>query len=818
MDTVFDSNQFTQNVLTIPAGSQPFSRTSTDSLGSGDTDDYIRLELSQRSSLLLKLNPASNNAELALLDSSGDPVDGLLYNSTNPGSLADAIVTDTLNPGTYFIRVYAASSSVNTTYTLSVDTGTTGRSDLFWRYLGDPAGPNAGINTLWLLNGATYTSEAAIPAIRDINWRMQATGDFDGDGGPDYVWHNIANGDNTIWLFDANNNFKDAISLQKISDTNWQIGGAADFNRDGKVDILWRNGVSGDNVIWYMNGNTIVGTAEAPKLPDPNWKLVGIADFNTDGSPDLAWRNSVNGQNVAWFLNNSTYIGSDSLPQLPDTNWQLSGIGDFNADGKSDLAWRNYANGQTTAWFLNGTTYQGEASLGTIADTNWNLSAVVSASAVPIDLAGNTSPTAFDIGTLSSTGRLSDRIGGPSDPSDYYKFTTATTANLTLSLRGLTADATLELIGADGATVLSTSSTPGTADEVIRTTQPLAAGTYYARISSAAPTSTAYVLNGSLEVSRDIDLLPTPNLGGSNPPRFRLTTTNDTALPTQVSVNTQQTIKVRYDIRNNSLTAPATFDAGFYLSTDTTITTADKLLSTVPLTIQAGAATGERTINVNLPLKGDPFWVGDRTYYIGLIVDPDSKVVEVNENNNTVNASIRIRDTGDPDVVGGGLVVSPASATLGSTIQLTGTIRNIGSAPTTKNSNGDTLGVRFRLSRDNVIDSGDYIFSSYLTIPTIPGGGSVNFNSANLNPQQSPSAYFSSAFRLPTLAELQASSTYQGAGTRTYYIGVEVNPAGSTAVPSFVPETPQGRLNNINFDFNGNGSATDDAIAITITV
>ena len=51
MDTVFDNNGFTQNVLTIPAGSSAFSRTITDSLGAGDTDDYIRLELNQRGKL-----------------------------------------------------------------------------------------------------------------------------------------------------------------------------------------------------------------------------------------------------------------------------------------------------------------------------------------------------------------------------------------------------------------------------------------------------------------------------------------------------------------------------------------------------------------------------------------------------------------------------------------------------------------------------------------------------------------------------------------------------------------------------------------------
>ena len=141
--------------------------------------------------MLLKLNPTTDNANLALLDNSGDPVDGLLYESNNPDGLADAIATDALNPGVYFIRVSTPNTSAATNnYTLSVNTGAAGRADLLWRYFGSPG---AGTDVLWQMNGATLSSIANLPSISDLNWKIQTTGDFNGDGSPDYVWRNFGN-------------------------------------------------------------------------------------------------------------------------------------------------------------------------------------------------------------------------------------------------------------------------------------------------------------------------------------------------------------------------------------------------------------------------------------------------------------------------------------------------------------------------------------------------------------------------------------------------------------------------------------------------
>ena len=48
-----------------------------------------------------------------------------------------------------------------------------------------------------------------------------------------------------------------------------------DFNADSMPDILWRNTASGGNVVWYMNGKTLLGLDHLPAVRHPNWKIVG---------------------------------------------------------------------------------------------------------------------------------------------------------------------------------------------------------------------------------------------------------------------------------------------------------------------------------------------------------------------------------------------------------------------------------------------------------------------------------------------------------------------------------------------------------------
>jgi hypothetical protein len=61
--------------------------------------------------------------------------------------------------------------------------------------------------------------------------------------------------------------------LPAVTDTNWKMEGTGDFDGDGKVDILWRDYSLGYNVIWYMDGVTWVGNEWLPTVPDTNWRI-----------------------------------------------------------------------------------------------------------------------------------------------------------------------------------------------------------------------------------------------------------------------------------------------------------------------------------------------------------------------------------------------------------------------------------------------------------------------------------------------------------------------------------------------------------------
>jgi hypothetical protein len=101
-----------------------------------------------------------------------------------------------------------------------------------------------------------------------------------------------------------------------------------DFNNDNKPDLLWRNATAGRTTIWYMDGGTWTGGYAdiSPPVIGPEWAIVGVADFNNDGKPDLIWRNATTGWVTIWFLDGAMWIGyADVLPAISDPNWKIVG-------------------------------------------------------------------------------------------------------------------------------------------------------------------------------------------------------------------------------------------------------------------------------------------------------------------------------------------------------------------------------------------------------------------------------------------------------------------------------------------------------------
>ena len=112
---------------------------------------------------------------------------------------------------------------------------------------------------------------------------------------------------------------------------------AADFNGDGKADILWQND-NGQPAIWTMDGTNIT-SAVGLANPGPSWHVKAAADFNGDGKADILWQND-NGQPAIWTMDGTTWTGGATLPD-PGPSWHIKDAADFNGDGNADILWQN---------------------------------------------------------------------------------------------------------------------------------------------------------------------------------------------------------------------------------------------------------------------------------------------------------------------------------------------------------------------------------------------------------------------------------------------------------------------------------------------
>jgi hypothetical protein len=226
------------------------------------------------------------------------------------------------------------------------------------------------------VEGVTFLGSATLYQVPDTTWEIGATGDFNGDGKTDILWrYNGPGGYNVVWYLDGVTFLGSAV-FPAVTDPTWKMVGAGDFNGDGKPDILWRyNATGGYNVVWYLDGVNVIGSAALDAVTDPTWGVGGLGDFNGDGRTDILWRyNGIGGYNILWHMNGVTKIDYQVLDAVTDPTWKIGGVGDFNNDGKLDILWRYYgAGGYNVVWYMNDSTKLGWEAVNPVTDPIWRI-------------------------------------------------------------------------------------------------------------------------------------------------------------------------------------------------------------------------------------------------------------------------------------------------------------------------------------------------------------------------------------------------------------------------------------------------------------
>lgn len=218
-----------------------------------------------------------------------------------------------------------------------------GLADVVWRHR------EHGRNQIWWGNAEGLGSADKTVLVReaDRDWSIAAMGDFDGDGRDDLLWRHGVTGENRIW---RSGDQATPLPIDDRADTAWQAAGTGDFNGDRRTDILWHHRHRGRNQLWLGRAKGLGPAARRTlaREPDADWRIAAVGDYDGDGSADILWRHSALGHNRIWR-------GGEATKDLPikdrvDRGWQVAGSGDFSRDGRTDILWRHLGDGRTQVW------------------------------------------------------------------------------------------------------------------------------------------------------------------------------------------------------------------------------------------------------------------------------------------------------------------------------------------------------------------------------------------------------------------------------------------------------------------------------------
>jgi hypothetical protein len=223
-----------------------------------------------------------------------------------------------------------------------------------------------GQNKIWLQKGngdGTLQPPVAVVTTDGTYYRgatVLTFADVNGDGYVDIVAHN--QGYIAVYLGAAGGTFSQSPLVQLASGVPGIVEAQpADFNNDGKLDLVQVDATSGRAGFYLRQNGTFAGTAAlaVPGETAQAFNTVAVGDLNGDGFPDLIAEDAARedgsgyGLDLVMGINNGkgtftyqTILGYYSLANVVAVEPQLK---DLNGDGRPDVLTSNIVLGRTAS-------------------------------------------------------------------------------------------------------------------------------------------------------------------------------------------------------------------------------------------------------------------------------------------------------------------------------------------------------------------------------------------------------------------------------------------------------------------------------------
>ena len=191
-------------------------------------------------------------------------------------------------------------------------------------------------------------------------WGPLLVGDFDGDGVDDLAEYENAGERWRVYRINDGELIREFWYDFSVVNPSWATHVAADYNGDGKDDILSLDANTGGLTVLFSDGAGFMPSTWQSLPGSASWRDVQAADFTGDGKDDLAaydpatarwWivpgrAGTTGGAPAAWFT--FAYTEQEFVAQV---------AGDFNNDGKSDIAAYSRITGKLKVLKSNGSAF-----------------------------------------------------------------------------------------------------------------------------------------------------------------------------------------------------------------------------------------------------------------------------------------------------------------------------------------------------------------------------------------------------------------------------------------------------------------------------
>jgi hypothetical protein len=185
---------------------------------------------------------------------------------------------------------------------------------------------------IWSMAGGSVAASDEIAADPGPAWNVIGSGDYDGDGLCDVLWYSPSQGALLLWRMLARGSFETR-SVASPRSAPWEAVGAGDYDGNGRSDILWRHPQSGAlEISFFASGIPLATRSIAQPAARADREIVANGDFNRDGRTDVLIRNGGTTRLRAWLLDDARVLTNLAVAEIAP-GWQPVSIGAENPNG-----------------------------------------------------------------------------------------------------------------------------------------------------------------------------------------------------------------------------------------------------------------------------------------------------------------------------------------------------------------------------------------------------------------------------------------------------------------------------------------------------